>query len=405
MTKEQETFVKELKNNVAFQLSLSSKELFHSNFLAWLAEDDATRGVFNELLHTCFGVDWDFNPNTMMVKREYKNFDLCICQKVKDEKTGDGAEEYVPGVVLFLLENKFKSLPYEEQLIKYQEHISELNKGTDVQTNYILLSLTENFTGNGNWKFVSYSQYIEALSKASENLQANSCYHELIVKYCDFIRLFSNHIKKCLKEEICDKDTILSTAQWSSLINHQEFYDIRCYDIWQKIVMQYCAYILAKMVKAEFGEDKEVIMAHSDRDIWQKNGTENKGKFFTMVNFFHGEALLELKYLIPEKGILVLQQQGNTPLRIGVLAMNKDHGISASLKKKDLQKWENHVNQHIAKCGLKGLITLKEENVDEKKVFKSYGSFYYCNLKGEVTPILQTLQDMVDEMKKLVAEL
>lgn len=402
MTKEQETFVKELKNNVAFQLSLSSKELFHSNFLAWLAEDDATRGVFNELLHTCFGVDWDFNPNTMMVKREYKNFDLCICQKVKDEKTGDGAEEYVPGVVLFLLENKFKSLPYEEQLIKYQEHISELNKGTDVQTNYILLSLTENFTGNGNWKFVSYSQYIEALSKASENLQANSCYHELIVKYCDFIRLFSNHIKKCLKEEICDKDTILSTAQWSSLINHQEFYDIRCYDIWQKIVMQYCAYILAKMVKAEFGEDKEVIMAHSDRDIWQKNGTENKGKFFTMVNFFHGEALLELKYLIPEKGILVLQQQGNTPLRIGVLAMNKDHGISASQKKSNLQKWEDQVNKHIAECGLEDFIILKEENVKEKKVFKSYGSFYYCDLKDEVTPILQTLQDMADEMKEIV---
>lgn len=405
MTKEQDEFVKELKNNVAFQLSLSSKELFHSNFLAWLAEDDATRGVFNELLHTCFGVDWDFNPDTMMVKREYKNFDLCICQRVKNAKREDCAEEYVPGAILFVLENKFKSIPYEEQLVKYQEHISELNKETDVHTNYVLLSLTENFTANGNWKFVTYSQYIEALSKANEKLQANSCYHELIVKYCSFIKLFSDHIKKCLKEEICDKDTILPTAEWSSLINHQEFYDIRCYDVWQKIVMQHCANILTKMVKAEFGEDKEVIMAHSDKDIWQKDGTENQGKFFTMVNFFHGEALLELKYLISGKGILVLQQQGNTPLRIGVLAMNKDHGINASLKKKDLQKWEDHVNKHIAECGLKDSIVLKEENVKEKKVFKSYGSFYYCDLKGEVTPILQTLQDMVTEMKKIVAAL
>lgn len=34
MTKEQEDFVKELKANAIFQLSLSSKELFHSNFLA-----------------------------------------------------------------------------------------------------------------------------------------------------------------------------------------------------------------------------------------------------------------------------------------------------------------------------------------------------------------------------------
>lgn len=39
------TFVETLKNNPIFQLSLSSKELFHSNFLAWLAEDDNTRCV------------------------------------------------------------------------------------------------------------------------------------------------------------------------------------------------------------------------------------------------------------------------------------------------------------------------------------------------------------------------
>ena len=37
-----DTFVEELQNNPIFQLSLSSKELFHSNFLAWLAEDKNT---------------------------------------------------------------------------------------------------------------------------------------------------------------------------------------------------------------------------------------------------------------------------------------------------------------------------------------------------------------------------
>ena len=42
-----EKFVETLNNNPIFQLSLSSKELFHSNFLAWLAEDDNTRCVFN----------------------------------------------------------------------------------------------------------------------------------------------------------------------------------------------------------------------------------------------------------------------------------------------------------------------------------------------------------------------
>lgn len=47
-----DTFVEKLSNNPIFQLSLSSKELFHSNFLAWLAEDDNTRCVFNKVMQT-----------------------------------------------------------------------------------------------------------------------------------------------------------------------------------------------------------------------------------------------------------------------------------------------------------------------------------------------------------------
>lgn len=42
--------VETLQNNPIFQLSLSSKESFHSNFLAWLAEDKNTRGIFNQLM-------------------------------------------------------------------------------------------------------------------------------------------------------------------------------------------------------------------------------------------------------------------------------------------------------------------------------------------------------------------
>lgn len=129
--------------------------------------------------------------------------------------------------------------------------------------------------------------------------------------------VFADYIKKILKKEICYQNAILPTASWSSLLNHQEFYAIRCYDIWQKLVMQHCASILLRMIKEELGEEKEVVMAHSDKDILQMEGTEsqskNKNKLFIMVNFFHGEALLELKYLIPEKGILTFQQQGNHP--------------------------------------------------------------------------------------------
>lgn len=45
-------FVDALQNNPIFQLSLSSKELFHSNFLAWLAEDKNTQALFKKILST-----------------------------------------------------------------------------------------------------------------------------------------------------------------------------------------------------------------------------------------------------------------------------------------------------------------------------------------------------------------
>lgn len=412
MDKEQEDFIKTLQDNVAFQLSLTSKELFHSNFLAWLAEDENTTDIFNELLKNCFGVkDWTFNAKKMMVKREYKNFDLCICEKIENEKK-DKVEigedsKYIPGHILFVLENKFKSLPYKEQLKIYEDKVKEENRKVkkgemgDKETKFVLLSLSDNFPDNGIWKFVTYKKYITALEEANKDY-LNGTDKGMINKYCEFIKIFSDHIQKCMLEEICDNIGIKIGAQWSSLINHQELYAIRCNDVWQKIVMQHCALFLAQEVKKTFGKDQEVTMAHSDKDIWGKDGTENKGKLFTMVNFFHGEAFLELKYLIPSKGILAFQQQGNNPLRIGILAMNANNGITPSLKKKDLQAWEDNVHKHIKECGLSEHIVLKEEDVASNKVFHSYGSFYYCNLKEEIPPIEQTLKDIVNKMKELV---
>ena len=100
-----DTFVEKLSNNPIFQLSLSSKELFHSNFLAWLAEDDNTRCVFNKVMQTWLDdKNWEYKPNEMEVKREYNHFDFCVCNKLSI----DGND--VTGSVQVVLENKFKSI-------------------------------------------------------------------------------------------------------------------------------------------------------------------------------------------------------------------------------------------------------------------------------------------------------
>ena len=65
-----DTFVEKLKNNPIFHLSLSSKELFHSNFLAWLAEDKNTQALFKKILSTWLGEDtFDYNKSYLYIFR------------------------------------------------------------------------------------------------------------------------------------------------------------------------------------------------------------------------------------------------------------------------------------------------------------------------------------------------
>lgn len=68
------------------------------------------------------------------------------------------------------------------------------------------------------------------------------------------------------------------------------------------------------------------------------------------VSYYHGEALLELKYLIPQKGIFVLQQQGKHPLRAGFIDM--------------LSKKPKYSKNMIQRIGMKRLIgSLEKQNL------------------------------------------
>ena len=78
---ELEKVVNNLKASPLFNMSLGSKELFHSNFLAWLLEISINSNnidikLFLKLLFP------EVEKNDLIVSsvvREFKNFDLFIC--------------------------------------------------------------------------------------------------------------------------------------------------------------------------------------------------------------------------------------------------------------------------------------------------------------------------------------
>ena len=413
-----DTFVEKLKNNPIFQLSLSSKELFHSNFLAWLAEDKNTQTLFKEILSTWLGKDtFDYNTDCMVVKREYKNFDFSICEKIiKDEESETGK-------IRLVLENKFKSIAYKAQLDNYKKKVDALNEEADKaqckaelnlkslntakfnnwkenaklpKTKYILLTLAKDFLDKeavkeSGWIIVTYANYSKTLHD-NLDLVKDKFYKELLEKYCEFIDAFYTYTNNCLEQ-------IKYTDNWEILKN-EDFSTLRCNDIWQKLVMHQCALQLAKKLEKKFGKDFQPTIVTSDQEIWGENGNENKDKLFMRVSYYHGEALLELKYLIPQKGIFVLQQQGNHPLRAGFLDMlSKKPKYS---KKHDTKNWNEETDRIIREAKLETMVPPKKVESEDKPRYNSFGVFYYNDLNTVTKNIENTLDDMIDKIDQVI---
>lgn len=167
-----EDAIEYLKTSPMFNLSLSSKELFHSNFLYWLYI--ANKKAFCSLLNV-IDIKTDSWGNDWEVKREYLNFDLCVIGS-------NGKKERL----LAVIENKVKSIPTAEQLAKYNEKIKNKFESDDVPK--ILLSLTESDINVDGWRYVSYQCICSKLLE-SEFLSTFDCYAKrLITDYAYFVR-------------------------------------------------------------------------------------------------------------------------------------------------------------------------------------------------------------------------
>lgn len=174
-----------LKKSPMFNLSLSSKELFHSNFLYWLSTLN-NGDIFKGMVKVCFGVDG--LPDGYEIKREYNNFDLCV---VKKENEVNKNKTRIVEKLLLVIENKVKSIPTIEQLQKYDDKIrTKWPKSENVKK--ILLSLTANdinpYTNENEdnpWVGVGYDRVCDFL----ENVKINESYEQSLIKdYCLFMR-------------------------------------------------------------------------------------------------------------------------------------------------------------------------------------------------------------------------
>ena len=161
----------ELRREPLFHMSLHSRELFHSNFLAWVLESHPEAGAL--MLYRWS--QWTDDPNHWVL-REYRNLDLVV--KAKD-------------LEVVVIENKVFDLPSEEQLDRYAEKVE-----SEGRPRLLLLSMHDPGWPDGRyaspnglvWTHVPYSALATALNGATVSIP-NRFDSELVEHYCAMVKL------------------------------------------------------------------------------------------------------------------------------------------------------------------------------------------------------------------------
>ena len=171
---EVERICAELNNESIFHLSLHSKELFHSNVIAWFCETyplEAGRVLAR----------WVSKRETTIhrVQRERGNLDLAI---------------EIPGLAPVVIENKVFSPPDDNQLDRYSE--GEL--AGFLEPELVLLSLgaptwdeSIYISSSGSvWKYVSYRDLVSAIQDEVQMIAGFD--GDLLRKYVKFVLLLQD---------------------------------------------------------------------------------------------------------------------------------------------------------------------------------------------------------------------
>ena len=166
------TLRNKIENTLNYQLSLSNLELYHSNLFAVVLE----KSEF--INHKFFSDVIDINKKftDLKVYREKNSIDLTI--EVIDE---DGKTHVI------FIENKVKSLPDENQLIRYSEK--------DSNTKGVLLSLVEpGFELPENWFRRSYGELIEYYNDLLEKV--DETFRLFLIDYIEYMENVEKFIGK-----------------------------------------------------------------------------------------------------------------------------------------------------------------------------------------------------------------
>lgn len=195
--------IEKLKQSPMFNASLASKELFHSNFIAWFFETYKVETV--NFFQSQFNISGLIQLEN--VYREERNLDLTL--------------EFNDSIKV-IIENKVKSLPDNGQLNAYKEKVK------NEKSTLVLLSLFE----HDYTPFLSYPVLLEWMKSVIESKDRNDSNSKrnyyITTDYIDFVKELTS-----LVQVIQQDNDVFNFDSRSTIYN--QFKEVRLHDIFHKI--------------------------------------------------------------------------------------------------------------------------------------------------------------------------
>jgi len=414
--------IKKLKDNFLFHASLGSKELFHSNLLAWILEQRNSKGEFEALrifIKTVAKLDVGIitDDNKPIITREENKIDLTIKWKEGNDWN------------LIFIENKMKSIPTLEQLKEYDKKIDKLQDTTTIDglkrkvLGKILLTPFESTIKQSEtkipWQNTTYAEHVIPFLQIIKDFEcANSEQTNIklvIEKYISFLsaqneiirflnlddlkkfqnRCYDFYSKHAVENE--DESEELNEENESKEKHFMtDIRSLRLHDLVLKLAHQKISQLIEDQISTNF---KNLIV--SDYEEF----TKGSKKIFVDHSFSRGTGISTVSILINKNQAVSLQLQGDSLKYFAAL-----HGTESSKNidfAKQLEKnkiWFYDLNgELLSGKGWKNKDVLK---INDSTAFNSYGpNFIYLNKnvsEYNIKPISELVGLICCEVKRVL---
>lgn len=397
--KDMENIIKNLKENVLFNASLGSKELFHSNLLAWFLEQKNNSGEFEalrlfikEVAKLDVGIITE--ENNPIIAREENKIDLTI--KWKQDKDWN----------LIFIENKMKSIPTSEQLNEYDKKTEKLHDTTKrnglkrkIIKKFLLTPYKSDVNSDSNdWKNITYQEdIITFLESIKELSYANEDVKYAIGKYISFLTT-QNQLLLWFNFNNTE-DFKLRNYDFYTSEEMDKVRNLRLHDLILKLAHEKIGALIKNILNNDSSNQYRISEKHPKDEF-------KSGNIYITNGFSRSTGITDIKICIDKNQVIGLQLQGNS-LRYLTEVFGKN-----KLKVQNKQFAYNIIKDKLWFHDENGkLLSGKGRNKElvisnSGEVFNSYGlNFIYLNLDVSSyanNSTISLVEFIVNEIKRVI---